>query len=164
MLVCDKRNKNLQLCEWLLCGIPTVTWGDNASESNTMQVPRVYVAILVSSRQNKSLDIQIIWNKSTHELCTLMATETICMGLLLLCWTITRLHWVWQKRRSFLETSFTFPSSLRLWMENNYTTGWQLIRIPSLHFKHEGWMCASISSTNTIPLGIRGVQIKFSLL
>ena len=136
MLVCDKRNRNLQLCEWLLCGIPTVTWGDNTWESNAIQVPCVYIAILVSSHRNKSLDIHIIWNKSTHELCTLMETETLCMGLLLLCWTITRLYGVWQKRRSFLETSFTFPISLRLWTENILPDGnWSEFLLYTLNMK-----------------------------
>ena len=29
-------------------------------------------------------------------------------------------------------------------MNGKYTTGWQLIRISSLHFKNEGWTCAAI--------------------
>ena len=82
-----------------------------------MQAPRS-IAILASSRQSRSLNAQIIWNKSTHESCNLMETETICMGSLLLCWTIARLYRVWQKRWSFLETSLATLTSRRLWMEN----------------------------------------------
>ena len=46
-------------------------------------------------------DILIINNQECPWIDILMAAETICMGLLLLCWTVARLYRVWQKRDCF---------------------------------------------------------------
>ena len=143
MLVCDKK----QLCEWLLCGIPNSQ--QHLSWMQCKHHVHSYIATwLACSCRSRSLNTRIIWHKIAHELCILIATETIAMhGSLLLCWTTARLHRVWQKRRSFLETLLATPSLLRLWTENILLDGnWIL----SLHFKNEGWMDVSTSDFSSL--------------
>ena len=109
-------------------------------ELNEMQAPCIQLYQLAAAGADQSLNTWIIWNKSSHESCMLMATETIAMhGLTsLLNHSQSR---VWQKTRSFLETSLAILSSP---MNRKYTTGQKLIRISSLHFKNEVRTCAAI--------------------
>ena len=55
-----------------------------------------------------------------------------------------RLHRLWQKRRSFLEVSFTTPSSLRASDYEWKVTVYYQMAIDYNSFKNEGWMCAAI--------------------
>ena len=54
-------------------------WNTNSRRRVKCNASVMYVAILANSCQSRSLNTQIIWNKSTHESCMLMATETIAM-------------------------------------------------------------------------------------
>ena len=121
MLVCDKK----QLCEWLLCGIPNSQ--QHLSRMQCKHHVHSYIATwLARSCRSRSLNTRIIWHKIAHELCILIATETIAMrGSLLLHWTTARLYRVWQKKQSFLEALLATPSSLET-MNGKHTTGWQL--------------------------------------
>ena len=108
-------------------------------ESNAIQVPCTYIA---SSYWSRSLNTLIIWNKGTRESHILMAAETICMGLLLLCWIIARLYRIWQKRDGFLK----LRSHLSVCWNYEWKIYYQIASDQNsfLHFKNKRWMCAAI--------------------